>query len=456
VLVKEHVDAILSRQYPEASPGLVAKVQALVESLMPTLAPEEADRLSERFRWAFMLSESVSLTPKRAARESLEEIAGKTWFGRYLEYTQESESPTSFHFGAALSAVAAGLGRSPRIVWEATPLYPNMYVLLIGPTGARKGSAIKRALHVVGTVMEPFLLPNEGTHQGFAHALKLRGEETGKSEGYIVVPELLTMMKMDHNTKRLVQWFTDWYDCGDTWERGLRGEVEYKLVNVCVNFIGATNIAWARDLPPDAVTGGYLPRHLTFFADTPRQRCAFPKFDTRLEAELMAELGKLRVAARPEAVRFSAEARDYIARWYEIELAHEYARCDDEQFLAWLDRKQAHLMKTAVVWQFVEAGPAKEIQVEFVHQARRVVDWCDDSVRTVYGALGVTREGQAADDVVRLLRRYRELRQSRVIRGLRNKHKAFQIKEALDTLEKAGEATRTVDPVYGVVWRIKE
>lgn len=371
----------------------------------------------------------------------IEELITDGWFLKYLDYVQESEAPTSFHFGSALTFCAAGLGRRPLLAWEARPTYPNLYTLLIGPTGARKGSALALAQGVVEPALEMNILPNEGTHQGYAAALKRRYEATQEwSDGLIVVPEFSVLMKKDRHKEGLVQWLTDWYDSPDYWARALRGEEQYELCNVCVSMLGASNMAWLRTLPEDAISGGYFPRHLLFLAVGRRHWKARPHFNPVLKSELIYELRKLHHSKIPEVMTFDAATEQYLDHWYEVEIKQAYKKIDDEQVRAWLDRKQAAALKMAVTWQLVDGGPLDVLHKEWLVKARRMVDWQDTSVVSVYKSLGTTKDGEIPIAILELLKRNDGgLIAAKIWRTLRNKYKTTQVREALETLSKSGE-----------------
>ena len=54
----------------------------------------------------------------------------------------ESESPAVYHRWTALSILGALLGRNVYLPFGNSEIYPNMYVMLMGSAGARKGTAI--------------------------------------------------------------------------------------------------------------------------------------------------------------------------------------------------------------------------------------------------------------------------------------------------------------------------
>lgn len=462
--VRRQLEALLALRFAPDDP-IKGRVMTLIQQVYDGASEEEWDEVTERFRTAFSLERGeagrVLSGNERGVREDslfrartgFESLVNDGWFSKYLEWTSEHESPTQFHFGAALTMVAGGLRRRPRIAWEARPLYPNLYSILIGPTGARKGAAIDRAVRLVKQGMGVNVLPSEGTHQGFAAGLRRRLTVTrGRtSDGVIVAPEFSVLMSRDKNKEDLVKWFTDWYDCPDHWERALRGEEDYELKNVCVSMLGGSNMAWLRTMPADAISGGFMPRNLLFEASDKRFWRARPKFDARLEQELVTALHRV-VKTAPERIDFDDDAGAYLDNWYENELrlAHDQAASDQVQ--AWMARKQAHAMKVAVVWQLADGGPRDKVAIEWMEKARRVVDWCDVAVEQVYGALGVTQEGQCADDVRAMLVKLGGRASTKVlVRSLMTKYTASRIAGAITTLKKAGELKMDRNPIEGVV-----
>ena len=66
-----------------------------------------------------------------------------SFFDLYFSYVGETECPRIFHRWTAISCVAALLGRSVAIPFGHSSIYPNLYVMLMGPPGTRKSTAIK-------------------------------------------------------------------------------------------------------------------------------------------------------------------------------------------------------------------------------------------------------------------------------------------------------------------------
>ena len=65
------------------------------------------------------------------------------WISAYLKYTEETESPVSYHTWTAVSMIAGALQRKCYMQWGLETIYPNMYIILVGSAGrTRKSLAI--------------------------------------------------------------------------------------------------------------------------------------------------------------------------------------------------------------------------------------------------------------------------------------------------------------------------
>ena len=65
------------------------------------------------------------------------------WISAYLKYTEETESPVSYHTWTAVSMIAGALQRKCYMQWGLETIYPNMYIVLVGSAGrSRKSLAI--------------------------------------------------------------------------------------------------------------------------------------------------------------------------------------------------------------------------------------------------------------------------------------------------------------------------
>lgn len=64
------------------------------------------------------------------------------WIETYLSYVENTEPAEQFKLWTAISCIAACLQRKVVLEYGALTLYPNMYVVLVAPSGGRKGTAM--------------------------------------------------------------------------------------------------------------------------------------------------------------------------------------------------------------------------------------------------------------------------------------------------------------------------
>jgi len=73
------------------------------------------------------------------------------WIDGFMEFTENTvESPYLYRLWTAISCIASVLQRKVSMDWGHSPIYPNMYIVLIGPSGkARKGTAMRPGLSLL-------------------------------------------------------------------------------------------------------------------------------------------------------------------------------------------------------------------------------------------------------------------------------------------------------------------
>src|SRR5687767_6761146 len=75
------------------------------------------------------------------------------WISAYLEYADDTEPPLSYHTWIGLSTIASALQRRVFLRWGYDTIFPNLYVVLIGPSGrCRKGTAMRLGYNILKEV----------------------------------------------------------------------------------------------------------------------------------------------------------------------------------------------------------------------------------------------------------------------------------------------------------------
>jgi len=150
------------------------------------------------------------------------------WLTKYLEYTDNSESPISYHIWCGLSVIAGALQRRVYLHWGlGRTIYPNLYVVLVGPSGrTRKGVAIGIAKEFLKKLSTVSVVPESSSgRQAMIQAMKRAIVNfTDPSDGKIkfhcsitAFSEELSVFLGQGDIAYLAN-LTDWYDSKDDWE----------------------------------------------------------------------------------------------------------------------------------------------------------------------------------------------------------------------------------------------
>lgn len=213
----------------------------------------------------------------------------RNWILSYSEAIDKfSESPSQYNVWAAISVISAVLKRHVWIDRASFKIYPNQYIVFVGPPGVGKGAAmhpahafIKRhnpplANYFNDRVTAPKILEKLAT--GFPSlSFNQAGNLINANEASAVIQaaELSTFLGS-----------SDWmlsFLC-DTWDRGefdydTKGKGTSLVKDMCVSLIGGCVPDFIRELNKDsgrAISGGFTARTLFIFAGEKSKSIVWP------------------------------------------------------------------------------------------------------------------------------------------------------------------------------------
>ena len=296
----------------------------------------------------------------------------------WLHLVRETETPPLFHAWSLVSAASACLTRRCWFNLGAIKVMPNQYVLLVGPPGVRKSTAISLVRDLVSEVDGIRFAPNStaGRLQGLLAAFKGRhksdevtdevtavmetvgkidfGADEAHEESlgsthvlnrhalYVAEGEFTTFsgMKMDEFINFL----------GDMWDKSGADEFEYSLKREviriglpCMNIIGGiTPMHITSYLPPQAIGQGFTSRVIMVYEDEAKSN-AWPE---PLDENGMAGFKKImryifEAMEGPFQIEPGVKARV-------IELYAYRPALEDARFIHYTQRRQAHMLKVAM------------------------------------------------------------------------------------------------------------
>ncbi len=346
----------------------------------------------------------------------------------YLTYVEDTESPRIFHIWTALSNISACLGRRCYFPFGVGDIYPNQYILLVGPPAVKKSTAIKIGQRLISETTGVRFAPDDtgGARQGLITAienkqndenipdeevdlaleqfdfgnlekigeLKVNNSFEDKHHLYIVASEFNTFIGIRETP--MLNFLGKLWD-GEDFTYGLKKETSV-LKNGLLNLIGGTtptNIAIA--MPPAAIGGGFMSRLILVHADAKYKSVARPSpLNPEIGVRIKEVMSWAYYTARGE-FKETAEARKFLDSFYEVE-----TRINDARFMYYCDRRHTHLIKLTMA---LTAGRMSQtITPDDISDAHAILSYTETNMTEALGEFGLSPLSAAKQKMLEFIR----------------------------------------------------
>lgn len=249
----------------------------------------------------------------------LPESAWTDWARLYRAAVGPStEAADELHYLALLTVLGAALGRTVTVSCG-RPLHPNVYSMLIGPTGDRKSTAAQLALDLLRRVTSGVLLLNGlGSQEGLME--RMAGAESGSglhSRTLLFVDEMAALLKKGRreSSGSLIEFITEVFHCPDFKTHCTRSKAIH-LENPTLSILAASTPCWLEAaLQEEDILGGFTNRfvYVTAPAKSDKPLPALP--DGRKLQELADWMRRI-AQAPPRAIALAPDAKDLWSDFY--------------------------------------------------------------------------------------------------------------------------------------------
>ena len=284
------------------------------------------------------------------------------WVEGFEEYTEPLYAPALFRKWAAISTISGVLERK---VWTRTRgkiLYPNQYILLVGPPGAGKGLVLSEIIEMWLAVPEFFLAPVSVTKSSLVdsiHESKRRIVRPTENPPYIeyhalsaAIPEFSDFASMyDPSLMSILQ---SLWDCGYFEERRRTKDIHLKIVDPVFNFIAGTTPSYLNTFMPEgAWDQGFAARIMLIFSAENISVQLFREVEQReaLGDKLKDDLKEISTLYG-QAV-WTVESAKAIQAWVD---GGELPLLEHRRLLSYTGRRKAHLIKLCMVASVARAN----------------------------------------------------------------------------------------------------
>ncbi len=273
----------------------------------------------------------------------------------YVQYAKNSEPPLIFHPWIGISMLAGALGRKVHTSLGFETLYPNLYIILLAPSGCRKSTAINigRQLMspIAGIKIGAQATTREMLIKDMAESMVTAFDEEDSPffhSSFTQIASELHVFLRKQNVELLAD-LCSWYDCDSPWENRTKTAGVDTINGICLNILGATAPEYMSSMfPVEAIGGGATARMIFVVAHTLSKLIPDPVLteeQVALGQVLVNDLEQINMIVGEYTK--TKEAQDYYDIWYVKQ--GENPPLKDPRFLRYCGRRGAHVHKLSMI-----------------------------------------------------------------------------------------------------------
>ena len=335
---------------------------------------------------------------------------------KWRHYLKDLESPDLFIDWGFYSMIATALQRRVWLYPDTFTLYPNLFVMLVGPPAAGKSRVISQVSEFIKhqTLIEkiPLKKKNEVKVKPYypisadtitqealiRYIVKECGRDfTYKRDGKdiksahfsvgFMIEELGVLLRK--NTENIVNMLNQFYDSRDfSYKTKHQGTDVIK--NVCVNMLGGTTPSFIREAFSDKIISqGFTSRVIMIYGSGPRFLRQFPGVDDeqkQMKEDVINHLKNLHKMGGP--LSFTEEAEEYHRQVYESGKLTQEVVNKDHRLETYYGRKNVHLLKMSMIMHFADQATSSVIEKPTVERALRFLAHTEARMHEAYVTAG--------------------------------------------------------------------
>lgn len=374
---------------------LIELVREIPEQFVP---PAFIKLLADRFSVQDTLILEALAGHTVLSREPFEDLVPKSgWLKDYVDYTQNTEPPTVFHFFAGLTVMGATIARRIYFPRGSGDIFPNICAVLVAPPGkCKKTTACNIAVNLFRRVGGN-VLADKITPEAIVESFKTQPTATG----LIYAPEWAVFLGKQQYMEGLVPMLTALFDCPAIWSSTTLTRSTTTLSNVALSHLAATTIDWMQtSITTDAFAGGFMSRLLFVVQKTtPRSFPLPPPLDVALGKKLVD--GLLALQHINGEASLSPDGMAWYVKWYNTRTS----TLTDKHFAGYYERKPDRLLQLAMVLNASLDPRIFIITEDILKAAERILNWLERYLPAAFEELSQSAIG---DDQLRLLKQLRK------------------------------------------------
>ena len=330
------------------------------------------------------------------------------WLQHYIQYTAHLEAPNQMHFWTGVATIAGVLQRKVWIDQKSFHWVPNFYIVLVAPPGVvAKSTTAGVGMRLLREVPDVHMGPDACTWQALLDEMELAGREImigGELHPMSCVTLSLSEFGtlLDTENKQMIDVLTSlWDGAPTTFTKRTKTSGQNNIRNPWINMIACTTPSWImHNFNMVTMSGGFVSRCMFIYADAKRRLVALP--DEHVPPDFVKNRERLLndlkdINEIKGQYQLTTDARQWINDWYYTHEKGKRNRPANEQMSGYLQRKQTHIMKLAMVIAAAKSN-SLFITADDVREAEIVVTAQEDNMPKVFRGVGLNSMGNSNSD----------------------------------------------------------
>jgi hypothetical protein len=332
----------------------------------------------------------------------------------YREFSRGSEAHPTYHTFSALVALSSIVSRRVWIAQGYFNVFPNLYVVLVGPPGNRKTSAMSiakgliRELKVIpfsaeAVTKEKLVIDMHDQERSIEGCREAWKKQQVYSPFTVMVTELSEFLGA--NTFGMVSFLTTIYD-QDFYESRTKNKGDILVTGPFLNLLACTTPDWITTyLRSDVISGGFSRRAIFVLETGKSGRIPFPEVTSAAQTAwnnlLLYSLKLLKVHGQ---FTWDAEAKEFYTNWYkDLEMPVE------ETIIGYYETKHMQLLKISMLIALSESTDLV-LRMEHLLFGLELLKLAETNLLRVFAGIGRNELNTAATKVMELLSKYPKTR----------------------------------------------
>lgn len=331
-----------------------------------------------------------------------------SFLSNFMTWNDGTEVPETYYFWSGISALASIVNGQVWINMGRFQIFPNMYIVLLGPPANGKTSALRRAERIVRAMGDITLSAQSETAEGLVRFMRDKCvKQLDLSDGTVAfTPISLYLSELSNFFGRdpagMIDLLTGIWDCGgDVFHRRTKGQGEDELPRPNVNLIAGTTQDWITTYLKTDIVGGGFTRRVVFVPepmtdDTKRVPWPEDTPDMLRARDSCINYGLILRSVKGE-FQYAPGAKSFYEHWY-----HTRPIPREPDVRGYHKSKPALMLKVAMLVALSEK-PERVLTKEHIEIALELLHKTENNLGRIFQAIGRNELNSIASRVIDML-----------------------------------------------------